>query len=208
MENTSEKIPDSKPPTEKLQQKSNSRNTTKTIESTWLYFKSNHLAILALAIALIGGLPTFEEWWQTTRVVGTPISISYNINDNQFFLRGNEVEYKKGVRYFARANFKALNKSYHISDVRVFITLKPGEVKEGIFNRGSPPPPNSDTLNIQYLRSLEKDKNYLCDIIFFLEGEHKNSIAEIAFDKIEIRLYDNDGRYKKVNLYHSDFPEF
>jgi hypothetical protein len=147
---------------------------------------------------------------KSPEITGKPVGIRYNPKYGWSNEKDGQTTYKNYVCYSARAYLKALNKTYHVSESLVFIYLKTGDIKEGILKKGIlkrvSPPVNSVTI-YDPLLSLEKDKDYLCDITFYLEDEHINSIAEMAFDKIELRLYDNYGRYKKVELFQSDFPE-
>lgn len=180
------------------------------LSRVYLWVKKPYRLIIAAIIVILSAnniLPLLN-WLKPIKLTARPVEISYMLEDLCPVEREGRIEYKKGVSCFAKVYLKALNKNCHVSRVVVFIVMKPNnEPREVTLHRSSPPAPSSDTFSIQHLRLLEKDKDYLCYINFSLEGEQKDSYAEMAFERIELRLYDDDGRYKKLNLYHSDFSE-
>jgi len=220
MDTNSEKIPDrelsideptvkrkERPEPNKQRKRPKSRDTKKTLKSIGSYIKKNHLAVLALVIAVMGGLPGFTEWWQSPYVTGKLVDISYDPKDEESVLLERRIEFKKGVSYYAKAYLVSSKKSYHVANVRAFITLVPNHVREGKLRGSTAPPPNSESIPIQYLSLLEKDRPRLCSLNLFLEGEQKENIDDMAFEKIELRLYDRRGKYKKVELFPSDVPK-
>ena len=180
------------------------------LNHVWLWAKRHRHPLLALVVFSLSAanIPHVVNWLRATELTARPLDVSYALKDEWAYPEAGSIKFKKGVSYFAKTYLKALNKTYHVHHVRVFIVLKTGEFKEGRLHPSFPPAPNSDTLDIQHLRCLEKDRDYLCYVNFFLEGEQKDTFTEMTFERIELRLYSNVDRFKKVDLYESDFPEF
>ncbi|MFX0194674.1 MAG: hypothetical protein ACFFCW_01030 [Candidatus Hodarchaeota archaeon] len=173
-------------------------------------------AIIAAVVGAVAGavvavlLPWFLDWLQRPELRGKLVDIGYTPKEDIQVIRDWQGDSKRytGVSYRAVVQLQALNKSYSVENVRVFIALKTGETKEGMLFGSSGPGPNSNGIPIQYLKFLEKDKVCFCYVNFLLEGEQKENITDMAFTRIELRLYDHKGTYKKVDLFPSDIPGF
>jgi hypothetical protein len=168
------------------------------------------MIVLAL-IPIIGSIILYTaRSLQTSELSGKLVNISYNPKEEFQVIRefGEDPEVYRGVSYFATAHLLALKKNFIVNHVRVLIALKTGTLREGKFLPASPPPPNSDDICIQYLTLLEKDKLCVCYINFLLEGEQREELSNMDFTRIELRLYDKKGRYKTIDLFASDVPQF